>query len=121
MAWYQATFALKSGLNEEERASLLDGVKNTVSHDKGEVENISHVGMKEFAYAVEKEKEGFFITVNFQINSSEVNRVRDFLETNEEIVRSMIIRRKGSPEKEEEEGEKNGQSEPRDLNREPHP
>jgi len=121
MAWYQATFALKTELNEEERTTLLDGFKKIVSHDKGEVEDISQIGVRRFAYVVEKEKEGFFITVNFQINPSEVNRVREFLKTEEGIVRSMITRRKAPPKKEKEEGEKNGQSEPRDLNREPHP
>ena len=121
MARYRATFALKSGLNEEERASLLDGFKDVVSHDKGEIENVSQMGVRKFAYEVEREKEGFFITVNFQINSSEVNRVRDFLKTKEGIVRLMILRRKALPEKKREEGEKNGQSEPRNLNREPHP
>ena len=121
MAWYQASCVLKTGLNEEERARLLDGLKDIVSHDKGEVENISQIGVRKFAYEVGKEKEGFFITVNFQINSSEVNRVREFLKTKEGIVRSMIIRRKAPPEKKKEEGEKNGQFEPRDLNRKPHP
>lgn len=121
MTWYQAAFALKTGLNEEERAKLLDGFKDAVSHDKGEIEDISQIGMRKFAYEVKKEKEGFFITVNFQINSSEVNRVREFLKTREGIVRLMILRRKAPREKKKEEGGKNGQSEPRDLNREPHP
>ena len=121
MTWYQATFALKTGLNVEERTALLDGFKDVVSHDKGEVQDISQIGVRKFAYEVEKEKEGYFITVNFRINSSEVNRVREFLETKEGIVRSMIMRRKAPPEKKKEEGGKNGQSEPRDLNREPHP
>jgi len=121
MAWYQATFAVKTELNEEEKTTLLDGFKKIVSHDKGEVEDISQIGVRKFAYEVEKEKEGFFITVNFQINSSEVNRVREFLEAGEGIVRSMIMRRKAPPEKKKEEGDKNGQSEPRDLNRKPHP
>ncbi|MFQ5835485.1 MAG: 30S ribosomal protein S6 [bacterium] len=120
MAWYQATFALKTGLNDEERAALLDGFKDIVSHDKGEVEDISQIGVRKFAYEVEEEKEGFFITVNFQINSSEVNRVQEFLKTKGRIVRSMITRRKAPPEKKKEEGEENGQSEPRDLNRKSH-
>jgi small subunit ribosomal protein S6 len=121
MAWYQATFALKTGLKEEERATLLDGFKNIVNHDKGEVVDISQRGVRKFAYEVGKEKEGFFISVSFQINSSAVNRVQEFLKTRKGIARSMIMRRKAPPEKKKEEGEKNGQSEPRDFNREPHP
>ncbi|MFQ6067368.1 MAG: 30S ribosomal protein S6 [bacterium] len=120
MARYQATFALKTGLNEEEKASLLDGFKDVVSHDKGEVEKISQIGVRKFAYEVKKEKEGFFMAVNFQINSSEVNRIREFLKTKEGVVRLMVLRRKTPPERKKEEGEKNGQSEPRNLNREPH-
>ncbi|UCG94829.1 MAG: 30S ribosomal protein S6, partial [Candidatus Aerophobus sp.] len=48
MAWYQATFALKTELNEEERTTLLDGFKKIVSHDKGEVVDISQMGVRKF-------------------------------------------------------------------------
>ena len=116
MAFYEATFAIKPDVAEEERKKLLQEIKNFISDEvKEEVKKVEELGMQSFAYEVEKAKEGFFVTINFRTEPSRLKEIRDFLKAKDQIIRLMIIKGKKLPQKEqletskEEEKEKGGE------------
>jgi len=109
MPYYEATFVLKPQLDEEKRGEILEGIKNFIADEKGEVKNVDERGMRKLAYEVAGVKEGFFVAIDFQTNSSQVREIQKFLRAKDEIVRLMIV--KGEEKlPDQKKGEKSGQS-----------
>jgi len=102
MAFYEATFAIKPDVAEEERKELIQEIKNFISDEvKEEVKKVEELGVQSFAYEVEKAKEGFFVTINFRTEPSQLKEIRDFLKAKDQIIRLMIIKGKKLPQKEQ--------------------
>jgi len=68
--------------------------------------------MRKLAYEVEKAKEGFFVTINFQTDPLRIRKIQKFLRDKEEIIRLLIVKnkKKSSDQADQKEGEENGQS-----------
>ena len=99
MPLYRTTFALRPELNEDERDSVLKKISDVIIKQKGEVESVDLKGMQKLAYEVNKAKEGFFVSTNFQVDSSKMSKIQEFFTKNREIIRIMIIRGKALADK----------------------
>ncbi len=112
MYHYEATFALKPELDEEKRGEILEEIKNFIANEKGKIKNLDERGMRKLAYEVEKAKEGFFVTINFQTDPLRIRKIQKFLRDKEEIIRLLIVKnkKKSSDQADQKEGEENGQS-----------
>jgi len=120
MAFYEATFAIKPEVAEEQRKELIQEIKNfIIDETREEVKKVEELGVQGLAYEVEKAREGFFVTIDFQTEPSRLKEIRDFLKAKDQIIRLMIIKGKKLPQKEQletskeeekEKGEESGQS-----------
>jgi len=99
MPLYRATFFLRPELNEEERDLILKKLKDVIIGENGKIKNIDAKGIQKLAYEVDKVKEGFLISTDFEIDSSKVNQIHKFLIKKEEIIRVMMIKQKVSSQK----------------------
>lgn len=105
MPLYETIFAIKPEVTEEEGEKLLEDVKNFIVDERGEIKDVNQLGMRRFAYKVEKVKEGFFSVINFQTESSRVREIQQFLKARDQIIRLMIVKRKGLLNRQEEEND----------------
>jgi len=121
MPLYKATFALRPELSEEQRDPILKRVKDVIVDEEGKIENIDLKGMQKFAYEVDELKEGFFVSIDFALDSSKANQIHEFLMKEKEAIRIMMIKQKISSKKKKSKGEKNERVKSGNSNRKPYP
>ena len=116
MRSYEVTLAFQPESNEEIRKATLESLEGIILDAKGRMEDLNQIGMRKFTYEIEKAKEGFFVLARFQIESSQISRIREFLNSDKGIVRAMLTKqRKISPK-----GKKDGKSEQSAVHRASH-
>ena len=104
MHTYEVTLAFQPELDEETRKATLEKLEGIISDGKGKMEDLNQIGMRKFAYEVKKAKEGFFVLASFQTEPSQISRIREFLNSDEGVVRAMLTKQI-IPVKEEEDGQ----------------
>ncbi|MCD6471859.1 30S ribosomal protein S6 [Candidatus Aerophobetes bacterium] len=93
MSLYKLTLILKIELDKEKREELLKKIKDTINNkDEGEIKNVSDGKVRKLAYEIDKNKEGIFTTIDFEILPSKVKEIKDFLKTQEGVIRAMITK-----------------------------
>ncbi|MCG8430334.1 MAG: 30S ribosomal protein S6 [Candidatus Omnitrophica bacterium] len=93
MNQYEALFIMKSNLSEEERKNLFSQVADTVTRQKGTVENGSVWAEKRKLYfPIKKQKEGLYYLMAFSLNPRGVRELEHAYRLNENILRVMISR-----------------------------
>ncbi|MEA1964124.1 MAG: 30S ribosomal protein S6 [Candidatus Aerophobetes bacterium] len=93
MTLYKLTLILKAELDEEKKGLLLEKIKDVINDGgKWEIKDISEGKVKKLAYEIDKNKEGIFTTIYFEIPPSKVKEIKDSLKTQEEVIRSMIVK-----------------------------
>lgn len=118
MGIYEMTFAFDSQVDEEKKEELLEKIESFIGQKKGKVEKINQLGKRRFAYEVNKEKEGFFITLILQMEPAEVEGLYKFVNSDNSVIRLMIVKKKNlSLEKLNQKGEENVSSKQSDTDR----
>ncbi|NQS89873.1 30S ribosomal protein S6 [Patescibacteria group bacterium] len=118
MGIYEMTFAFNSQAEEEKKEELLEKIESFIGKKKGKVEKINQLGKRRFAYEVNKEKEGFFITLVLQMEPAGVEGLYKFANSDNSVIRLMIVKKKNlSLEKLNQKGEGNVSSKQSDTNR----
>lgn len=89
---YEGVFILFPNLEEEVRNTELDKLKKVIADYEGTIEKVDEWGQKRLAYEIKKNKEGYYIIINFTAKT-EVNKELDRVcGINEKMLRHMIIR-----------------------------
>lgn len=120
MLLYRATFALRPELKEEEKDSIVKELEDVVIGQNGKVEK-AESKMQKFAYEVDKTKEGFLMSIIFEIDPSKVDLIQKFLIKKKDIIRVMMTRQKIHPKKKNKGGKENERIEPGSPDRKSHP
>jgi len=94
MSLYQICFALKPHMEEDAVKAIKDRIGVFIGQNGGKLENIEEIGRKKLAYEVEGEKEGIFIRVFFDMDPSSLEEFLKWMKTQDEVIRSILIRRK---------------------------
>lgn len=115
MDTYEVTLAFQPELDEEARKGSLENLERIISEGKGKTESLKELGVRKLSYEVKKVREGFFVLVSFKMNPPQVERVKEFLYSDEVILRAMLTKQR-IPVK----GGEDGQSEPSAVNRASH-
>ncbi len=115
MHTYEVMLAFQPELDEETRKASLGKLESIISDGKGKIGDLNQLGMRTFAYEIKKVKEGFFILASFEIEPSQITRIREFLNSDKAVVRGMLTKQK-IPVK----GKKDGQSEQSAIDRASH-
>ena len=89
---YEAMFVLRPDLGKEELDKVLSQIQDSITKNKGSVDEIKEWGRHKLAYAIEKHKEGIYYLVNFQIDPKVVSTIKRVFTLNESILRSLVTR-----------------------------
>ena len=108
MSIYDMTFAFSSQIDGEKRKELLEKIESFIEQKQGKVEKINQLGKRKFAYEVNKEKEGFFVTLVFQTKPTLVGDIYKFVNSKDFVIKLMLVKKKSPSLKNlNQEGEKN--------------
>ena len=90
---YELMFIIASDVSDEKREELIAKQKAYVESHNGTVEGIEKVGMKKFAYPINFKNEGFYVVMNIEMNSAEVDAMNKLMTITDGIVRQMFVRK----------------------------
>lgn len=91
MRKYEAMFLFHPELDDEKLGKEIDSVKTIIKDQgKGNVES-ENLGKKSTAYAVAKQREGYYVAFNFDANPLAIVEIKKGLKHRSNILRSVFF------------------------------
>ena len=118
---YELMLLFRPDLPEKEQTQEIESIKNLIQSLKGEITYEEPWGMQELFYAIKKQKNGFYVILNFYLDPSQIKELDDQLKLLPALMRHLLIKVAADyqPQKyeEEEEGEEKTSQDKRSTER----
>ena len=89
---YELALVVSAKLEDDERAAVVERVKEYISRFGGTVTNVDEWGKKRLAYEIQKMKEGFYYFIKFESDSNCPNEVEDSIRIMENVIRFLCVK-----------------------------
>ena len=93
MRKYESIFILPSSMDDKKIAKVVEHIKGVISDNGGESIEIKEPQKKRFSYPVKKMTEGFYVEINFEMDSQNLQKVKDALKHYPDLVRYMVVKK----------------------------
>ena len=95
MKSYEAMFIFRSGLNEEEKKSLIKELQDLLKENQAEIRGSQDFGRRHLAYEIDKCQEGHFYLINFSAQASSVaSKLKQACNVHGNVLRILIVKKK---------------------------
>lgn len=91
MKLYEGMFILDPQLREEELKTLIADVEGEIKKLKGEILESRNLGKKRLAYPINKQLDGYYLVLYFNIDSITLDTLNQKLRLKERLFRSLIL------------------------------
>lgn len=88
---YEILYIIRCDVEEDKRASLVQKYQDVVTGFSGTIDSVEELGMKKFAYEIDKRPEGYYVLMNVTCPTEAQFEVDRQMRNDENIVRQMII------------------------------
>lgn len=88
---YEILYIIRCDVEEDKRASLVQKYQDVVTGFSGTIDSVEELGMKKFAYEIDKRPEGYYVLMNVTCPAETQFEVDRQMRNDENIVRQMII------------------------------
>ncbi|MBQ8969775.1 MAG: 30S ribosomal protein S6 [Lachnospiraceae bacterium] len=92
MSKYELCVVLSAKIEDEERAALLERVKETITRFGGTITNVDEWGKKRLAYEIQKMKEGFYYFIQFDAEPTAPYEIENRVRIMENVLRFLIVK-----------------------------
>ncbi len=93
MSKYEIAVVVSAMLEDEERAAVIDRVKDLVTRFGGTVTDVDDWGKKQLAYEIQKMREAFYYFVHFESDNAECpNNLEQQLRIMDGVIRYLVVR-----------------------------
>lgn len=100
MNLYEAVFIVKYNyINNEYNPQDLLTLLQAIGKDNIKIANHEYWGLLDFAYPIKRKKKGYYVMVNFEMETTQLERFKKKLVMNDNIIRFMILKIKQIPTK----------------------
>jgi len=89
---YEVTFVVRPQTEEEGLKNVIEKVRGWISADQGQVIKVDQWGRRRLAYPIEKQREGFYVYMQVQLDPASVKTLERNLQLSEDILRYLIVR-----------------------------
>ena len=89
---YESAVIINAALEDEQIDSVISHIKETISHNGGEIREIENWGRKRLAYMVKKSKIGYYAIFRFNAPSNIVTKLERTYTLDEHILRYLTIK-----------------------------
>jgi small subunit ribosomal protein S6 len=90
MRKYECVYVISSTLEEEQVKAVVERFNNLVSQ-YGELESTEEWGRKKLAYEVQKQKEGYYVLMNFSANPDFPAELERNFKITEEVLKYLVV------------------------------
>lgn len=95
---YEVMFLLDPRFAEEGLEDKKDRLKAIVEDEDGEIESMEEWGKKRLAYEINDFSEGFYLLVEFQATSDDIDAISEKSNVEEGVIRYQVFRNKNVAE-----------------------
>ena len=93
MSKYEIAVVVSAMLEDEERAAVIEKVKDLVQRFEGTVTNVDEWGKKKLAYDIQKMSEAFYYFIHFESDNSDCpNELEQQLRIMDGVIRYLVVR-----------------------------
>ena len=86
---YELAVVVSAKLEDEERAAVIEKVKNYITRFNGTVTNVDEWGKKRLAYEIQKMREAYYYFIQFEGDSECPNEVERHVRIMESVIRYL--------------------------------
>lgn len=90
---YEMLTIFQATLSDEQREQTLDKYIKMIESKNGKIQVVNKWGVKKFAYPINYKKEGFYVLVEFDSDSTLPKLLNDTMRIDETVVRSLCIKK----------------------------
>lgn len=88
---YEAIFITKPSLAEDANKKVLTLIESEITKNGGTIANVENAGKKTLAYSVKKNREGYYLRIEFKIEPAKIEDIKKTYRLNEDIIKLSII------------------------------
>ena len=99
MREYELVLIINPELDDTETESLIEGVKNNIESNGGEVLKVDPWGKKRLAFPIKKNNDGYYVLLIFRSDPAFVPQLSNSFRVIESIVRHMVVLFEGDLDK----------------------
>ena len=89
---YETAVLLNAALEDEQIQSLISRIKEVITTNGGEINEVEDWGRKRLAYMVNKNKIGYYVILRFNALPDIVSRLERFYKLDESVLRFLTIK-----------------------------
>ena len=88
---YESVVIIDPSVEEEKVKELSQKFTDIINSD-GKVEKVEELGKKRLAYEVKKNKEGYYVIINFEANPNLISELERNYRITDEVMKFMVIK-----------------------------
>ena len=92
MTKYESVLIARQDLGASQVSSLVDGLKQVIANQGGEVVRVDNWGLKNLAYRIKKNRKGHYVLLNISAPATAVAEYERVMRVNEDIIRYMTVK-----------------------------
>lgn len=92
---YESVMILIPDIMEKRKNEILEKIRKIINEYSSEDEEmiIEEMGKKRLAYEIKKNKEGYYVVVNFTCNPEAINELERYYRITDEVMKFLTIRK----------------------------
>lgn len=89
---YEIMFILKADLGEQQTEKDIKEIKELITSNGGAVTFEDIWGVKDFAYRIENQENGYYVVLNFELDGGHLSELNHQLNLNQHVLRHLITK-----------------------------
>ena len=89
---YETIFIINPNVDDAGIKALIQKFSDLINSD-GKVENVEEMGKKKLAYEIKKNKEGFYVVINFEANPTLIKELERVYRITDEVIKFIVVRK----------------------------
>ena len=89
---YESIIIINPNCTEEALKALEDKFTGLIN-ENGKVESYENMGKKKLAYEVKKNKEGFYVLINFEAKPDSITELERNYRITDEVIKFIVVRK----------------------------
>ena len=89
---YETIFIINPNVEEAGIKELIQKFSDLINSD-GKVEEVQEMGKRKLAYEIKKNKEGYYVVVNFEANPTLITELERVYRITDEIIKFIVVRK----------------------------
>ena len=89
---YESVVIINPGVEENGMKELIQKFSSLINSD-GKVENVNELGKKRLTYEIAKQKEGYYIVIDFEANPSLIAELERIYRITDNVMKFIVVRK----------------------------